>query len=300
MAAPSHRTANTYFEPLTDTGFKILFGRESSSDILIGFLNAVLDGDGHDPIVSITYLDREKTRERDDERTIHYDIHCETGCGRRFIVEMQNRQQVHFKKRTIFYASRAITEQGNQGDWDYNFMPVYVIAFTQFKLDDGNCEVREDVQLQDMKTGKQFSDALRLIYIQLPNFGKDVDECKSDFDCWVYLMKHLKDMNTIPFVQNIFRRVDQVARVENLSPEDRRNYERDLKFVRDYKNSIQYAEIKAREEGVQEGIQKGIQEEQERVIISMAAKGFDTDTIADIAGVTVPEVKSILESSDGY
>lgn len=111
-------------------------------------------------------------------------------------------------------------------------------------------------------------------------------------------------MNTIPFVQNIFRRVDQVARVENLSPEDRRNYERDLKFVRDYKNSIQYAEIKAREEGVQEGIQKGIQKgiqaEQERVILSMAAKGFDTDTIADIAGVTVPEVKSILESSDGY
>ena len=57
-------------------------------------------------------------------------------------------------------------------------------------------------------------------------------------------MKHLKDMNTIPFVQEIFRRVDQVARVENLSPEDRREYERDLKFTRDYRNTIRYAEIK--------------------------------------------------------
>jgi predicted transposase/invertase (TIGR01784 family) len=285
MTAPSHRTANTYFEPLTDTGFKILFGRESSNDILTGFLNAVLDGDGLDPIVSITYLDREKTRECDDERSIHYDIHCETGCGRRFIVEMQNRQQVHFKKRTLFYASRAITEQGNQGDWDYNFMPVYVIAFTQFALEDGNPDVRVDAQLQDMKTGKQFSDALRLIYIQLPNFDKDVDECKSDFDCWVYLMKHLKDMNTIPFVQNIFRRVDQVARVENLSPEDRRNYERDLKFVRDYRNSIQYAEIKAREE------------ERIEMIRSMFANGLELDLIANIAKTTVSEVKSIIASN---
>lgn len=217
MAYTTHRTSNTYFEPLTDTGFKILFGRESSSDILIGFLNAVLDGDGHDPIVSIRYLDREKTRECDDERSIHYDIHCETESGHRFIVEMQNRQQVNFKKRTVFYASRAITEQGRQGEWDYNFMPVYVIALTQFMLEDDNNEVRIDVELQDMKSGQQFSNCLRLIYIQLPNFNKEIEECESEFDCWVYLMKHLKDMNMIPFVQNIFRRVDQVARVENLS-----------------------------------------------------------------------------------
>ena len=106
-------------------------------------------------------------------------------------------------------------------------------------------------------------------------------------------MKHLKDMNTIPFVQNIFRRVDQVARVENLSPEDRRDYERDLKFVRDYKNSIHYAEIKAEEKGIQKGMQKGILKEQKRVILSMSTKGFDTDTIADIVGVTAAEVKSI-------
>lgn len=92
-------------------------------------------------------------------------------------------------------------------------------------------------------------------------------------------------MNTIPFVQNIFRRVDQVARVENLSPEDRRNYERDLKFVRDYRNSIQYAEIKAREE------------ERIEMIRSMFANGLELDLIANIAKNTVSEVKSIIASN---
>ena len=92
-------------------------------------------------------------------------------------------------------------------------------------------------------------------------------------------------MNTIPFVQNIFRRVDQVARVENLSPEDRRNYERDLKFVRDYRNSIQYAEIKAREE------------ERIEMIRSMFANGLELDLIANIAKTTVSEVKSIIASN---
>lgn len=68
MSLHTHKTASTYFEPLTDTGFKILFGRESSSEILIGFLDAVLDGEGHDPIVSIRYPNRKKTCSGDEKR----------------------------------------------------------------------------------------------------------------------------------------------------------------------------------------------------------------------------------------
>lgn len=82
-----------YIDPLSDPGFKILFGRESSKDILIGFLNMLLGKELKDPIVNVTHLDKEKVKEQTSERSILYDIHCETSSGHRIIVEMQNNAQ---------------------------------------------------------------------------------------------------------------------------------------------------------------------------------------------------------------
>lgn len=63
MEYHTYEQGGTYINPLTDAGFKILFARESSQDILIGFLNAVLDRDNVDPITEIQYLDKEKLKE---------------------------------------------------------------------------------------------------------------------------------------------------------------------------------------------------------------------------------------------
>ena len=50
---------------------------------------------------------------------------------------------------------------------------------------------RTDVALMDMKTGRLFSNDLRLIYLQLPPFVKEVDECDNDFDRWIYVLKNM-------------------------------------------------------------------------------------------------------------
>jgi len=112
-------------------------------------------------------------------------------------------------------------------------------------------------------------------------------------------------MNTIPFVQEIFRRVDQVARVENLSPEDRREYERDLKFTRDYRNTIRYAEMKAHEKGLQKGLQEGrqegrqegLKEERKKLVISMMKNGLSIEMISQIAGLSQAEIEEIVKDS---
>lgn len=284
---------------LCDTGFKILFGRESSMDILIGFLNAVLDGEGLDPIVELTYLDKEKCKESPDERTIFYDIHCKTKSGHRFIVEMQNKPQSFFRERSIFYVARAITEQGEPGDWEYDFMPVYSIALTQFRLHPDEKRLRVDVMLKDMETNETFSKSIRLIYIQLPNFNITTpEECRNDFEKWIFILKNLRDMETMPFVQDIFRRVENVARVENLSPEDRRNYERDLKFYRDYRNTLKFAEkeglAQGMAQGMAQGVTKGKTESLREMVHSMSENGLDIDMIARIAKIGVAQVKEIL------
>lgn len=249
-----------YIDPLSDPGFKILFGREDSKDILIGFLNMLLEESNDDPITDIEYLDKEQVRQQPEERSVIYDIHCQTECGRKFIVEMQNRNQANFIDRTIFYVSRAITEQGRTGDWRYAYMPVYGIFFTNFPIPQADKRLRVDAELRDTLTAKQFSNKLRLIYIQLPFFKKkEPEECDNDFDRWIYLLKNMKTMERMPFtkINDIFRRVEEVSRVGNLTKDELRRYEHDLKQYRDYNNIFQTAQEEGRKEGREEGWEEG-------------------------------------------
>ncbi len=50
---------NKYINPFTDYGFKKLFGDENNTDILIDFLNAILQGKVS-PIEKIYFLDKEQ------------------------------------------------------------------------------------------------------------------------------------------------------------------------------------------------------------------------------------------------
>lgn len=259
----SNSNPGIYIDPLSDPGFKILFGREDSKDILIGFLNTLLENSIEDPITDIEYLDKEQVKEHSEERSVIYDIHCQTKCGRRFIVEMQNRSQINFVDRTVFYVSRAITEQGKPGPWRYTYMPVYGIFFTNFPLSGVDRRLRVDVELRDTLTNKQFSNKVRLIYIQLPYFKKvKPEECDNNFDRWIYILKNLNAMERMPFtkINDIFRRVEEVSRIGNLSKDELRQYERDLKAYRDFNNTYLTAQEEGWKEGREIGIKVGLEE----------------------------------------
>lgn len=124
----------------------------------------------------------------------------------------------------------------------------------------------------------------------------------TDFDRWIYILKNMRDMETMPFVQDIFRRVEQVASVENLNADDRRRYERDLKFYRDYHNTIDYAKeqglaegrAEGRAKGREEGRAEGIKNTLKKTALAMKSKGFDITEIAELLDLSEEEVRSLL------
>jgi len=170
----------TFINPMTDFGFKYLFGREDSKDFLIDFLNNLLkDEPGFEPIVSLDYLDKEMSRCRKDERGVIYDIYCTTSQGHHFNVEMQNSDQRYYVDRMIYYASRWIVEQGQTGeDWKYQYSPVYTISFMNFVSSNLEHKFRIDAAICDLANGKPISNKQRYIFIQLPLFDKhSPEEC---------------------------------------------------------------------------------------------------------------------------
>lgn len=150
-----------YIDPFTDTGFKIVFGKEhESNEILRQFLNALFEKDpGFSHIESVEYRPSERTREWTEGKSIVYDIYCETSTGHKFIVEMQKHPQEYFLSRAVYYVCRAIADQGYKGRqdpdknqrhlnagnseqtpddnytfWDYKVVPVVGVFFSNFHI----------------------------------------------------------------------------------------------------------------------------------------------------------------------
>ena len=269
--------------PFTDFGFKKLFGEEGSKEILIDFLNAVLQRPY--PITDIAFQDKEKHGDIYRERKVIYDIYCTDEKESQFIVEMQNAKQKYFKDRTIFYSTFPIREQAQKGDWNFKLKPVYCIGLLGFDIEKGDERYFYEAKLKD-QYNEVIYDKLTFIYLELPKFRLKEEELKTNVEKWLYFLKHLEDFNELPNILNepIFQRAFERAKEVNLTPEEREAYEESLKSYRDNINVIDTA----REEG------KEIGKQEERFHIAKALIDLlDDEVIAHKTGLTIDEVRNL-------
>ena len=301
-----------YINPFCDVGFKRIFGQEYSKPLLISFLNNLLKGEK--VITDLTFLDKEQPGEYEEDRSLIYDIYCDTAEGEKIIVEMQRRTQPNFKKRSIYYVSQAISRQGEKGTtWKYNIKAVYLVALLGFRLEDVGDEFRTDVALMNMKTQKLFSTDVRMIYLQLPLFTKTVEECETDFDKWIYALKNMEDLITkLPWAgqDSVFAHLAKIADISSLTKEDRMRYDTSIRRYRDYINvmegAVEEGLEKGRAEGRAEGLEKGRAEGMEKglkkgraegrlegisfIVHNMRSRGFSVADIANATGLSEEEV----------
>ena len=291
-----------YVNPYTDYGFKRIFG---NPELLMMFLNALFEREGK-VITDVKYLDKEKIPEADNDRTIIYDVYCTVNEGEDFILEMQQKRQDTFLNRSLFYASRAIVEQGIKGrDWRYKLQPVYGIYFMDFHLDDKVTDhIITDTQLMDADRHELVCDKLRMIFIDLQAFNKEANECENNLDCWIYIIKNLGEMKTATITKNGFDRLYFWAEVAAMPKRERIIYEESLKRYRDeqsFRETEQNARLRAREEGRKEGRKEGIAEgrtEGERqktleIAKSMKADGLPFEVIVKYTGLSKSEIEGV-------
>lgn len=283
-----------FINPFTDIGFKRIFGQEFSKPLLLDFLNNLLLGERC--ITDLTLLDKEQPGMYDGDRSPIYDIYCETDTGEKIIVEMQNREHPNFRERTLYYASESIVRQGERGtDWDYDVKAVYLVAFMNFWMEGLSQQYRTDVGLCDLCSGELFSDKLRLIYLQLPCFEKGVEDCNTDFERWIYVLKNMETLNRLPWAaqNSVFQRLAEIAEVSAMTKEERIQYDGALKKYRDTLNAMRGAEQKGRAEGLAEGRAEGQAEEKKAVARKLKLKGIDIATIVDATGLPEDVIETL-------
>ena len=218
-----------YINLLTDFGFKRIFGSEQNKALLIDFLNVVLPA--QHVVADLSYKNNENVGNIVTDRKAIFDLYCESKTGEKFIVEIQKAKQNYFKDRSVYYATFPIQERGEKGDWNYKLSPVYTIGILDFIFDDHKHDdiLLHQVQLKNQKC-EVFYEKLKFIYLELPKFKKTVEELETHFDKWVFLLKHLSQLDHPPekLQEEIFNQVFEIAEIAKFSPDEQKVYQNSL------------------------------------------------------------------------
>jgi predicted transposase/invertase (TIGR01784 family) len=271
-----------YINPLTDFGFKKLFGIEPNKELLIDFLNQLLPAVHQ--IKNLTYTKNEHLGGSEYERKAIFDLYCESQSGEKFIVEVQKAKQNFFKDRSVYYSTFPIQEQAKKGDWDFELSAVYTIGILDFVFDDhkDQSEILHTVKLKD-QNGNLFYNKLTYIYLELPKFTKSDTELQTRFDKWMYVFRHLAKLQNRPDIlqERVFEKLFEIAEIAKFTPKEKEQYEESLKYYRDLKNVVD----SSKEEGIIEG--------KIEVAKEMKTDGISIEKISKYTGLSIEEIQDL-------
>ena len=294
----THTLRERYVNFYTDFAFKKLFGTEINKDLLISFLNALMQG--HEEITDLTYLNTEQLGTAETERKAVFDVYCETVTGERILIEMQKAEQRFFKDRSIFYSTFPIRDQAQKGNWDYRLSRVYTIGILNFTFDDNDpAYFHHEVKLMDTKTHKVFFDKLTYIYLEMPKFVKTEAELVTLFDKWLYAIRNMATLMERPraLQEAVFTRLFEQAELAKFNPQERMNYEESLKDFRDMysvmKTQLEKGLAQGREEGLAKGREEGLAQGREEGLAKGREEGREE-------GIAIGKLQATLTSARAF
>ena len=283
-------TEERYISLLTDFGFKRILGTDPNKDLLIDFLNSLFDGE--QVVKDVTYLNSEHVGDVHSERKAIFDVYCENEKGEKFIVEMQNASQQYFKDRSLYYATFPIREQAQKGGlWNYELKHVYVVALLNYDMTEPSFAkdtINHDIGLLDKQTHKVFNDKLTFKYVEISKFDKSIEELKSNYDKWIYVLQNLSRLDRQPtYLQTaVFTRLFKQAEIAGFTRTELREYEDSLKAFRDMKNTLD----NAKKEGLEEGLIKGERNKAIEIAKNLLEMKMPFETIMKATGLSMEEI----------
>ena len=288
-----------FIDPLSDWGFKKLFGTEANKEILLEFLRDLFPDKR---IEDIAYLNNENQGLSEADRKSVFDVVCRTVAGDRFIVEVQKKDQRYFMERSLYYSTFPVQEQGLRGDWDFRLTPVYMVGILNFALkhdcpggtaaeNGGNPKLIHRYDLRERETGELMTDNLHFVFIEVGAFDRKEEELESVMDKWMFVLKNMARLLDRPeaLQERIFRKLFEAAQIAAMPHEEQVLYRDNMMTENDYRNCIDFA----REEGHASGFAEGKSETLASVAKSMKAMNLPIETILQATGLSQKEVEEL-------
>lgn len=279
-----------YVDILSNGGFKAFFGDEDNKEQVRMLLNTLLPQ--HRQIKHIEYRPTElQGPVIGQSKDFKFDFVCTDESGAVFIVEMQRYREQSWFKRCVSYASRAYDRQNKSG-FDYDVPPVYLIGLMGVDIDHPNKDYWQERYVsehtfREKKCHDLLDETIVIIFAELTRFHKSEDECETDQDRFLYLLKNLGQMTVPPKwgVESSCKSILDAMTIGGFSSMKRDQYNKDM-----YDEKRRRGELAAaREDGREEGMHCAKLEDAKH----LKDLGVSLDIIVEATGLPLETVESL-------
>jgi len=292
----------------TDIAFKKVFGNEQHQEILIGFLNAVLDLQGERAIREVTLKNPWQPPDIAILKQTILDIKAVDNRGVSFIVEMQVEKKYAMDKRVQYYSAKAYTSQIEKGEDYPKLNQVIFIGILDFNCFEGKDYLTRHLILNQATQRQELKD-LEFNFLELPKFEKREEELEGIVEKWTYFIKNAGNLSLIPQSAEAIpelREAYQQASMFSWSPQELEIYEYwKMEETSDryrLQEEYQKGEQRGREEGEQrgrlEGEQRGRLEGERQGKLAVAANlkstGTSLEIIRQVTGLSSEDLATLL------
>ncbi|MBF0192197.1 MAG: Rpn family recombination-promoting nuclease/putative transposase [Magnetococcales bacterium] len=271
-----------FIDPRIDFAFKKIFGSESAKDVLVSFLESLLQLEGDRRIAELTILDPFLAPKIRELKYSILDVKCRDYRGISYIVEMQIQKVAAFLKRIQYNAAKAYAHQIERSEDYPKLNQVIAITITDFVLFVGfdHCVSRHESR--ETITGQTYLQDILHFFVELPKFSKSLEELDDILDKWIYFIKYAGSLQEVPEKLSAapFLHAFEMAMVANMTAEELEMYDNAGIAIADARGVVEQArqeglregEQKGRQDGIQIGEQKGRQEGRREEAVSILLK----------------------------
>jgi predicted transposase/invertase (TIGR01784 family) len=269
-----------FINPTTDFAFKKIFGSPESADILLSFLNAVLGFKSPYRIKKVEIQDPYLPPAIKGMKDSFVDVRAIDEQGKHYIIEMQVMPVKNFEQRVLYNACKKYAGQIQKGE-DYRLLnDVIALTVTDFVMFD-HVDMVSKFKLRD-ESGREYSDDVELIFVELPKFKKNEHELLDLLDKWCYFLRNAQNLNHVPQVLAEESAIDHAFVIANraqLSEKEQEMQERREMYIQDQRGIVEKAledgENKGMKKGLEKGMQLGMQQGIEKGIEQGIEKGIE-------------------------
>ena len=284
-----------FLDPKNDVAFKKIFGSEKNKDILMHFLNDILEFTGDSQIKHVEFLSTIQDADIASKKQSIVDVLCKDKVGVQYIIEMQVDPTMGFEKRAQYYAAKAYCRQTNRGkkeDGKYsNLKEIIFIAIADCILFPEKKEYISRHIILDKNTHEHDLKDFFFTFIELPKFDKDkVEMLKNITEKWCYFFKYAKETNKEDLektigsdlvIQRAYEALDQF----NWTELELIAYEQEIKRIWDNRAVEEYKLEQAEAKGIEKGIEK--------VAISMIKQKLNDALIKQATGLSQDDIAKL-------
>lgn len=280
---------NVLLSPKMDFIFKQIFGNEKHPNILISFLNAILEPSKE--IVSVELKDTNNDKEFENDKFSRIDVRAVTSNNEHINIEIQRKDENDMVERTLYYWSKLYTKQlKNKGKYrELNkTICINILDFNLFS-DEEFPHYHNKFRLNEVTLQKELTDKIEVHFVEL----NKIKEVKTLLDTWVEFIRN-PESNVITVIESnnavIKEAKEQLVKI-SMDEEQRSLYEKKEKILLDERSALYNAELKGEQKGLKKGLEEGVKRGLEKTALNLINKGFDNEFIVDATGLSNREVE---------